>query len=394
MSAAELGPRGPKGRGPSGRGPSGRSGLGRWGQRWLVPLLAVCLVLVSAWCVAHLLRSLELQQELHLHRDWLDDMYRVRRQLEQPPGSEPPAALWPELEGLRRSSRQLLSGDGGPGFEPAVTELKGRLDALRQLLGPDGEGDPVDGAVGADPASVDGALSLEERRWDASFRVLRAAGDLERQVEAQVDGLHGRLEEHWGALNLAMLLCVGLCASNLALLHLARRRRLDLESARDHALTLTTHDPLTGVLNRDAILGVLRTELARAQRLSLPLGLILADVDDFKRVNAMLGQQQGDDVLREVSRRLGSLVRPYDTLGRFGGDSFLVVLPTCDADATARVAGRLEQAVEDEEIDHGLGRLRLSLSLAYSVADPPTDLSADLLLHRLQETLETVRRTP
>ena len=126
------------------------------------------------------------------------------------------------------------------------------------------------------------------------------------------------------------------------------------------------------------------------QRLAAPLGVILADVDGFKQVNVRLGQDQGDFILEQLARRLTSLVRPYDTLGRFDGDSFLVVLPICDEIATANVAGRLLAAVNGRDMDHALGKIRITISLAHLIADPE-EADADLLIYRLQQLIARQR---
>ncbi len=104
-------------------------------------------------------------------------------------------------------------------------------------------------------------------------------------------------------------------------------------------------DSLTGSLNRRAILERLEEEMARTQRQRSLLGTGLIDIDRFKRVNDRFGHAAGDDVLREfVSRSMGAL-RPYDALGRFGGEEFLVVVPGADGDETEGVLERIRLAI-------------------------------------------------
>ena len=86
------------------------------------------------------------------------------------------------------------------------------------------------------------------------------------------------------------------------------------------------------------------------------------------------------------------MVRPYDTLGRFGGDEFLVVLPACDATATADVAERLRAAVNERDVETGLGKVRATVSLAHATLEAGDSHDPDLLLHRLQEAIDGVRK--
>ena len=104
-------------------------------------------------------------------------------------------------------------------------------------------------------------------------------------------------------------------------------------------------DSLTGVLNRGAISQALDIELRRRSRTQLPAAVVMVDVDHFKQVNDTHGHAIGDDVLKEVARRMAAALRPYDALGRFGGEEFLVVLPDCSPASAYEVAERVRSAV-------------------------------------------------
>jgi two-component system, cell cycle response regulator len=106
-------------------------------------------------------------------------------------------------------------------------------------------------------------------------------------------------------------------------------------------------DGLTGVMNRRAIMIELEGEGARATREHTPLGVGMLDIDHFKHVNDTFGHAIGDIVLREVVRRAAGVLRPYDSLGRFGGEEFLLVVPAVDADELATVFERVRAAVAD-----------------------------------------------
>ncbi|MBI5381678.1 MAG: diguanylate cyclase [Opitutae bacterium] len=104
---------------------------------------------------------------------------------------------------------------------------------------------------------------------------------------------------------------------------------------------LATHDQLTGLLNRREFDRVLGEEVERARRFDRSLGLILADVDHFKRINDTLGHLIGDEVLREVARRLQTQVRSVDRVMRYGGEEFAVLLMETDYQASSDVAQRI-----------------------------------------------------
>lgn len=108
---------------------------------------------------------------------------------------------------------------------------------------------------------------------------------------------------------------------------LVKERTSELEHSRAQLHLQATHDGLTGLLNRTAILDVLRIEIERSIRTQTPLAVILADLDHFKHVNDSYGHQAGDQVLQEVARRFQKNVRPYDFIGRYGGEELLLIVP-------------------------------------------------------------------
>ena len=103
-----------------------------------------------------------------------------------------------------------------------------------------------------------------------------------------------------------------------------------LIAAREAMREQATHDALTGLYNRAATLELLSKELGRQQRHGGSVGLVLVDLDRFKQINDQHGHLIGDRVLREASQAMLKCTRPYDFVGRFGGEEFLVALPGCD----------------------------------------------------------------
>lgn len=104
-------------------------------------------------------------------------------------------------------------------------------------------------------------------------------------------------------------------------------------------------DALTGLPNHRAIIEQVENELARAQRFGRPLSLIFFDGDRFKRVNDTYGHGIGDVILRELGERVGSILRGGDTLGRFGGEEFVILLPEADLEQACLIAERIRAAV-------------------------------------------------
>ena len=148
------------------------------------------------------------------------------------------------------------------------------------------------------------------------------------------------------------------------------------ESLREQA----THDALTGLWNRGAIFEILSREIERARRDGTPVAAIMADLDKFKNVNDTYGHQVGDTVLRESARRLADVMRQYDTVGRYGGEEFLIVIPDCESSQAAGIAERLRQCVADEPFEIAGGSLNVTLSLGVGALCGGECGSADSLL--------------
>jgi len=155
----------------------------------------------------------------------------------------------------------------------------------------------------------------------------------------------------------------------------------------------SVHDPLTGLANRALILDHLRLALARADRRSSLAAVIFLDLDGFKPINDSLGHNAGDEILVRIAERLQAAVRPSDTLGRWGGDEFVVVCEDLEraSDAPAIVA-RLAATFDDPFTTHGT-ELRVSASIGVAVSgggdDRPAALihTADAAMYRAKHDL-------
>ncbi len=173
------------------------------------------------------------------------------------------------------------------------------------------------------------------------------------------------------------------------------KRILELEdslvAAREAMQFKATHDALTGLWNHAAILDILHRELVRARREHGSVGILLADLDHFKAINDTRGHLAGDDVLREVARRLTGAVRVYDAVGRYGGEEFLIVMPGCDPATTRDRAEHLRGAVGSQPAESSGGDIPITLSVGavssrdWGEAEADTDTllrAADAALYR------------
>ncbi|MGE0583172.1 MAG: DUF484 family protein [Steroidobacteraceae bacterium] len=155
--------------------------------------------------------------------------------------------------------------------------------------------------------------------------------------------------------------------------HLGVVAAICLENAVNRArLTRTgVTDFLTGFHNRRYLSARLREELARAQRTAGAVGLLMIDVDHFKRINDSHGHLAGDVVLKEIARRIAAQIRSSDTGARFGGDEFAVLLGGGRASDLERLAGRLTTAMGSSPVAiSGEGSERVTLSIGGALAEP------------------------
>ncbi len=145
------------------------------------------------------------------------------------------------------------------------------------------------------------------------------------------------------------------------------KRILELQQSLQETLEIQSyqaqHDPLTGVLNHGEILRVLEMEVNRAERENTSLAVIMGDIDHFKKVNDTFGHVAGDAVLIEVARRIKESIRPYDAIGRYGGEEFLLVLPGCGIDECSQVANRILNVIQEQPVQFKDKSIAVTISL-------------------------------
>ncbi len=141
-------------------------------------------------------------------------------------------------------------------------------------------------------------------------------------------------------------------------------------------------DVLTGVRNRRAIMSDLERRIAEARRYERPVSLLLIDIDHFKRVNDTSGHLRGDDILREISALCMACVRETDSVGRYGGDEFLVVCPHTSAPNAFRVAERIRTTIAETAVaDSRDGSARLTVSIGIAPLSPGVETPTQLVSH-------------
>ncbi|HVB36141.1 MAG TPA: diguanylate cyclase [Candidatus Acidoferrales bacterium] len=141
----------------------------------------------------------------------------------------------------------------------------------------------------------------------------------------------------------------------------------ELIATRDALHFQATHDVLTGVASRGAAFEFLVRELARAHREDKLVGIVLADIDHFKVINDKYGHMAGDVVLQEIARRMTKCTRPYDCVGRYGGEEFLMIFPTSTDEGIVRLAERMRKAIEATPVRTPEGEIGITASFGVLV---------------------------
>ena len=207
---------------------------------------------------------------------------------------------------------------------------------------------------------IDGVLYFENRLAEASFTAERV--EFLRMLGAQAmisiasARLHDSLEQR------------------------VAERTAQLEDANRKLATLSITDGLTGLANRRHFDDMLRTEFARAMRSSLPLAVVMLDVDHFKKFNDRYGHQAGDACLIRVAQALAAgMRRASDVTARYGGEEFSIVLPNTSADEARHIGDALRRAVEALHIVHAgaaAGLVTISVGIAVQPQGGATDPDA------------------
>ncbi len=137
----------------------------------------------------------------------------------------------------------------------------------------------------------------------------------------------------------------------------------------NNLFNMANHDSLTGVLNRRSIIKKCDTELNRSKRKSVITGIIMADLDHFKQINDLYGHQAGDAVLVECTQRIQQELRSYDSLGRYGGEEFLILTPDTNPKDILKHAERIRQSISNSLFHYQENVIPVTMSMGVATSD-------------------------
>jgi len=167
---------------------------------------------------------------------------------------------------------------------------------------------------------------------------------------------------------------------------------LKLRSENKKLRNLAIVDPLTGLYNVRHFVSVLRSEMERAKRTGAPLSLIILDIDYFKSVNDRYGHPTGDMILKSIAAVLKDLVRLTDTVCRYGGEEFIIILPGTSIQQAVKVAERIRKAIQDKLVKVGTNDIRVTASFGIATFLGDKNESVQSFIDRADQCLLKAKR--
>lgn len=160
----------------------------------------------------------------------------------------------------------------------------------------------------------------------------------------------------------------------------------ELLQAQKELIQLATTDPLTGLYNRRRSMEAMQEQKARFERNQQPFSFVIADIDDFKAINDNYGHQCGDFILKEISRELTELLRSQDSLGRWGGEEFNLLLPETDKQGASIIIEKLRAHISAQTFVYE--NESINVSMTFGIAEyASVELSIDELIRRADVAL-------
>lgn len=146
-------------------------------------------------------------------------------------------------------------------------------------------------------------------------------------------------------------------------------------------------DYLTEIYNRRALIDNLQNEMARTARENTSLSLLMVDIDHFKDINDKLGHLCGDFVLQKFAKCLSENIRKYDTVGRYGGDEFIVCLPNTSHETAYEIAERIRKTIENCEIQCNKEKVKITASIGLATYNSNIDEDLDSLISKVDNCM-------
>lgn len=168
------------------------------------------------------------------------------------------------------------------------------------------------------------------------------------------------------------------------------RASSELKSAYQQVSILAQTDPLTGIANRRSLFdqaSLLFTDDVAIQHDAVGFGCVMLDIDHFKAVNDTYGHQAGDCLLKELASQVGSMLRPYDIFGRYGGEEFLIILPNTKADNVKDIAQRLLEMIRHHQFTLGDTPLHITVSMGVTWTNRSQNETLDMIIKRADALL-------
>jgi diguanylate cyclase (GGDEF)-like protein len=204
--------------------------------------------------------------------------------------------------------------------------------------------------------------------------IMAQSGEILGAFELYMDVTKFRDEVHAGTLSSLLLLSTVLLLVYLAAYSVARIGMKRAAEAEEQLRKQAMIDTLTGVLNRGELMSRAEKEISRIER-SEPdrdgksLSLVMLDIDNFKLINDDHGHQAGDKILSQLAARIQKQLRPYDILGRYGGEEFLLLLPETSLSRAMQTAERIRACIADKPFKDGNQPLKVTISIGVSSAN-------------------------
>jgi diguanylate cyclase (GGDEF)-like protein len=234
---------------------------------------------------------------------------------------------------------------------------------------------------------------------DQDYRVGDILGGISVSVPMEPLSLISRKNNLMLSITHGALWLLGLVGLGIGVAHVKQRVRErnraeeSLRSANQQLEQLSKTDGLTGLYNRRHLMEALQAEHSRSQRYGHTIGLLMIDIDHFKRINDEFGHPCGDMVLQEVAKLLQVNVRSSDLVGRYGGEEMLIVLPETDISEALEVGEKLRSVIEQHSFNYDGTGVKVTASVGVSALQAKVALSWQQLLKHADEALYQAKRS-